>query len=404
MTATPTRLEADTYVPPFLDSATIIEAWLDDDPTGLAVLRRLTGAQPPLLRIPWNGSTAVLVTDPALIDEVLVTRAHEFGRETAFHTAFAPLLGTGALTSTGPAHHDRRRDLLRAMAAVTAAVDPSARRRTRSMVSNVTAGSMTLGWQDLDHLHWHVLTEALAAKWPEAVRTLESPDSDVRRWLSRADDASARQHRGWADVRRQLTLPPSAEGGGPSTQLDDLLTLLFAGRDTSLSALIWTTACVATQMALQDRIARELTASDRSTTLEHAVTEALRLYPPTPALTRQPVRSTSLGGYHLDTDTVLLLSPFVTQRSAHVFADPLTYRPSRWAEPRELPRSGYFPFGAGPLSCVGRRMAVAEVTTVVGELIRRHRLEARTMPPERLLSTLVPAHDVRITLRPRESR
>jgi cytochrome P450 len=79
-------------------------------------------------------------------------------------------------------------------------------------------------------------------------------------------------------------------------------------------------------------------------------------------MTRRAVRATTLGDYTVPAGTVIILSPYVTQRDARFFPDPGVFNPDRWAAPDASPHGkfAYFPFGGGPRQCLGEGFAWME--------------------------------------------
>lgn len=87
--------------------------------------------------------------------------------------------------------------------------------------------------------------------------------------------------------------------------------------------------------------------------LDKVVKEALRLYPAVPLFIREvlPGKSVVLGGHSLPEKTQIFISSWAFHRSPNHWENPDTFAPERFnTEPRLF---HYFPFGAGPRACVG---------------------------------------------------
>ncbi len=108
------------------------------------------------------------------------------------------------------------------------------------------------------------------------------------------------------------------------------------------------------------------------------VDEALRLYPPFFLIGREALADGEIAGYRLDRGTTLVLSPWVTQRSALDFEDPEVFRPERWLDglAERLPRFAYFPFGGGPRVCVANGFARIQLVLALAALARRFQFES----------------------------
>lgn len=159
---------------------------------------------------------------------------------------------------------------------------------------------------------------------------------------------------------------------------DEAVTLIIAGHDTT--ALTTTMAlyllarnpevAAALRAELRAAIGRgvpESQLADEVALARQVVEETLRLYPPLPTLTRSVRQDIELGGYAIAAGTVLVFSPWVTQRDARFFADPARFDPWRFAGERRKQTIGpaYFPFGAGPRICVGNHFALLEAAVIV---------------------------------------
>jgi cytochrome P450 len=184
---------------------------------------------------------------------------------------------------------------------------------------------------------------------------------------------------------------------------DDAVTFLLAGHDTIAHALTWTWTLLAANPEAEARLHAEVkeVAGDRLASAQDVprlaytrsvMAEALRLFPPAWVIVRRAAEARTCVGHHIPSGSVMVASPFVTHRDARFFPDPLTFSPGRWLSPSERPRLAYFPFGAGPRSCIGEGFAWMEGTLVLATFAARWRLRSagRAVEPS-----------PRITLRPR---
>lgn len=184
-----------------------------------------------------------------------------------------------------------------------------------------------------------------------------------------------------------------AAGLSPERVRDELIALLFAGYDSTATALSVTLGLVGDNPEFQADLRAELDAvlGDRHPTaadledlplLDAAVRESLRLYPPQYVLFREPVEATRLQGYRLDPGTTVLLSPWVVGRDPQFWDDPEQFRPRRWldggsAVAGERPEFAYIPYGGGPRHCLGAGLANQTVRLVLAVVLHRRRLELR---------------------------
>jgi cytochrome P450 len=170
--------------------------------------------------------------------------------------------------------------------------------------------------------------------------------------------------------------------------MDEVLTLVVAGHETTASALNWVWYLLALHPEADAKLFREL--KDRGdltdlrlTTLEsltytqQVISEALRLYPPGWLITRRSIESDRLGGYELPAGTDVFLSPYVVHRHPAHWDSPEAFRPERFTPQAEEARHRYafIPFVAGPRHCVGETFATYEMAMHLATAARRFRLK-----------------------------
>jgi cytochrome P450 len=178
-------------------------------------------------------------------------------------------------------------------------------------------------------------------------------------------------------------------GTGMSDQQlrDEVLTLLFAGHDTTAAALSWAWYLLArhadVQEALHDEAAAHLagrtpTADDLPhLPLATAVfDEAIRLYPPAPGQARQALQPDEIQGRPVPAGAILMPSQWVTHRHPAYWDEPDRFRPERFLPGRAAnrPKFAYFPFGGGPRICIGNVFAQVEGALTLAALAQRFRL------------------------------
>ena len=189
------------------------------------------------------------------------------------------------------------------------------------------------------------------------------------------------------DLMALLIRGRDADGGTGMTDaqlVDEVLTILLAGHETTALALAYALYLLAANPAAQAALQAELhsvlgdrlpTYADlpRLTYAANVVTEAMRLYPPADFLGREAIDDCVVGGIPIRRGTNLFVSQWVMHRDGRYFPDPLRFDPGRWtpAFQASLPRFAYFPFGGGPRYCIGQTFATAEAVLVLAVLCRR---------------------------------
>ena len=172
---------------------------------------------------------------------------------------------------------------------------------------------------------------------------------------------------------------------------DDLLTLFVAGHDTIANGLTWTWQLLARHPAAEARLREELhrTLGGEPPTFKHlkdltytgfVLAESLRLYPPSWVLTRCALADHDIGGTMIPAGAIIVVSQYLLHRDPRFFSDPLTFDPCRWDTARQQtrPRLAYFPFGAGPRSCIGQGLATMEGILLLAAIAARWQCSAVT--------------------------
>lgn len=199
--------------------------------------------------------------------------------------------------------------------------------------------------------------------------------------------------------------------------IDEILTLVVAGHETTASALNWTWYLLARHPEAEEKLHGELATADKVDTpglqmlesltyTQQIINEALRLYPPGWLITRRSIEADRLGGFDLPAGTDVLLSPYVIHRQPRYWQDPERFWPERFTAEAEAarPRYAYIPFVAGPRHCVGESFALYEMAAHLYTAARRFRLR---LAPENKLPVEMEAqinlrtrHDLYMTLEP----
>ncbi|HEY0278421.1 MAG TPA: cytochrome P450 [Solirubrobacterales bacterium] len=198
---------------------------------------------------------------------------------------------------------------------------------------------------------------------------------------------------------------------------DQVMTLMFAGHDTSTSTVTFALYELAHH---PDALARLCEEQDRVLAgapptidqmerelpyLDMVVDEVLRLYPPAWIGPRRAVRDFEFGGYAVPRGAYVNYVSWASHRLPDVFAEPEAFVPERFTRERKaaLPRGAYVPFGGGKRVCIGKRFGLIEVKLVTTMLLQRLRAEAlpgRAMTV-RQMPTLSPRGGLKMRLRSR---
>ncbi len=194
--------------------------------------------------------------------------------------------------------------------------------------------------------------------------------------------------------------------------IDDVVTLLIAGHETTAYALAFATDLLAHTPSALEKLHQEIEPLDETPTLptlaalpylDAVCDETLRLHPVAVQVTRELRKPFDIAGYSLSPGVSVAVSAYLVQHRADLFPDPESFRPERFLE-RQVGPFEYFPFGGGPTRCLGASMAKDEMKTVLFYLLRRFSLRPkRKRPSGAIIRGLVtaPEDDVVMTLVPR---
>jgi cytochrome P450 len=111
--------------------------------------------------------------------------------------------------------------------------------------------------------------------------------------------------------------------------------------------------------------------------LEHALSEAERLYPPVSNGPRGVLEDFEFNGYCVPAGTHVFYSIAASHMLPTIFAEPEKFDPDRFAPPREEHKTPYalVGFGGGPRICIGINFAQVEIKALLSHLLRNYRLD-----------------------------
>jgi cytochrome P450 len=182
--------------------------------------------------------------------------------------------------------------------------------------------------------------------------------------------------------------------------VDQLVTLLLAGHDTTATALSWAFERLVRDPALLKRTAQAAVDSDDAW-LDAVCKETLRVRPVVFEFARKLTAPIQLGGYHIPAGAILAPSINLVQHSSRHYRDPEAFRPQRFLDERADPAI-WLPFGGGVRRCLGATFAQVEMRTVLREVLRRVELSPTTAPDEPVKPrhvTMVPRLGAMVTVR-----
>jgi len=174
--------------------------------------------------------------------------------------------------------------------------------------------------------------------------------------------------------------------------INHMIFLMSAATDTSAAAATAVLHQLALHPEWQDRVRAEssavigdgrldLDALDRMQSLGMVINESMRLFPPVPAICRKTLVDTSIQGYFVPADTMVVVAPWLNHYLPGLWTHAHAFDPERFNDARREDRShrlAFVPFGAGVHKCIGMHFATNVVKVVIHHLLRNHRIEMRS--------------------------
>jgi len=344
----------------------------------------------------------VFMLGPEANHFMLVSDADRFRWRDGGFADLIPLLGDGMLTIDGDFHRQSRRTLLPAF--------HHERVRVARVVMDEEIERALSPWHDGLELDLYAWARELALR--VAMRALFGFDPDARRGglqpareFERALGFYGREYwlqvlRGpgtpWAaltDARRKLDgliyaeiaeRRRTGERGDDVLSLlldseftdrhvrDHVMTLLFAGHDTTTSTI----AFFFYELARHPEIAAAISAGDE-TLLDTALEETLRLYPAAWIGPRRAAEAFEFGGHRIPAGAPVNYCSFAAHRLPDVWEAPHEFRPERFSPEQRsrIPKGAYVPFGGGSRICLGMRFGQLEIKAIAAAVTERFRVE-----------------------------
>jgi cytochrome P450 len=378
----------------------------------------------PIFTIKIFHHNAVFMLGPEANHYVLVSHAKNFLWRTGHMRDLIPLLGDGLLTIDGPVHRMHRKLMLPAFhrEQIEAATDVMRAEVDRAL------GEMRPG-ETIDVYDWtrrlslRVAMRALFGLDPDRARAgglnaaaefeaalsfysrdyllqiLRGPGTPFAQMMrsrrrldallyAEIDRRRADGERG-RDILSMLLDATDEDGAslGRTQVRDEVMTLLFAGHDTTTSTVAFMFCELARNPEVLD---------DPETSVEMILDETLRMYPPAYIGPRRSVEAFEFQGHSVPANAHVSYCSWASHHLPDVWPEPDAFRPRRFSEENkaQLSQGAYVPFGGGSRTCIGMRFGQAEIALIARGILERSRLD------------LLPGHELKIrqapTISPRD--
>ncbi|MGW5847437.1 cytochrome P450 [Streptomyces sp. NPDC055254] len=389
----------------------------------LQFLRSLTEVGD-LVRVDLGTMPLYVVTSAELVRDVTVTQARAFEKGRLYDRV-RPLVGNGLATAGGDVHRRHRR-LIQPMFHQARIADYAQIMSDRAvaLAESWTPGRRIAVEQVMGELAIDILAETmfstdfgrpavgavrrdlpvilknmlLRAASPKLLDRLPIPpnrafDAAAHSMRQVIDDVIAGTRRSGrtdqADLLSVLLAARDADTGEALTDeevRDELVTILFAGTETTASTLSWALHEIAGHPEVEKQLVAEVDeiVGTRPVTMEdvprlvgirRVLDEVIRLHGVT-LLMRRTTEEVELGGFTIPAGKEVGFSLYALHRDPALYADPDRFDPDRWLPERRahIPREAFVPFGSGNRRCIGDAFAWTEATIVLATLLARWQL------------------------------
>lgn len=179
----------------------------------------------------------------------------------------------------------------------------------------------------------------------------------------------------------------TGEGMTNEQLIDEVLILLAAGYDTTANVMTYTLWLLARHPEKANRVYEEILAAENVmntpaffTALNYTkscLEEAMRLYPPSWIMDREPVEDTTIGEYHIKGGTFIGISFYQLHRHPDFWEKPNDFYPERFEGKSFKEFSNiFFPFGGGPRMCIGSGFVFYEMLLVIAKISKKYHLKS----------------------------
>lgn len=397
------------------------------------------------------------MNSPQALSEILVTKCYSFEKPEFARRFLAFIIGWGLLTVEGDEHKKQRRDMLPAFSfRHVKDLYPLFWAKSKEAVRTMTAECDEKGFAEMEISTWTARCAldiiGLAgvgvdfgsikdAKSPlaQSYEFLQPSSADMPLiglhaffpdWIMHnlpvqrvTDAARASKHiRGVSRdlIREKRRLLENKQDAGldiltvalrsqlisEDTLVDQMMTFLSAGHETTASSLIWATYFMAKYPEMQERLRKEIRDNLPSANSETEITsadidnlpylnavcsEVLRIHSPVAQSIRVANHDITVQDQFIPKDTLLVLVPWTTNTDPKLWGpDAHDFKPERWLTPEQGGTSAtnaasggatsnyaFMTFLHGPHSCIGGAFAKSELACLVAAWMGRFSFELK---------------------------
>ncbi|MGI4802360.1 MAG: cytochrome P450 [Janthinobacterium lividum] len=392
------------------------------------------------------GKPITYVVDPECIRILLMDEAHKLVRDEAMTRSLAPILGTGLLTSDGETWRAQRRttapsfrpEHVRSFVPAMSRAAEATRRRWqehggRSVIDlqsemmqtalEVVTTTIVSGEEGFDSVRFGQALDTYLGQtnWKIAYGVAGVPDwlphphsfagaraaHTLRAMTSQVIERRRRSGVIGDDLLGMMLTATDPETGDMFSDerlIDNLLTFVMAGHETTALAMAWAFRLLADHPAVERRVLDEIASLpapidapdtvDRLVYTRQVVLEAMRLFPPAALMVRRATEALRVGDVCIPAGRSVHIPIYALHRHRRLWSNPDEFDPDRFdPELHKLRhRFAFLPFGGGRRVCIGMGLAMTECLVVLATLLPHVHF--------RPLTPALPRTHLRVTLRP----
>ncbi len=359
------------------------------------------------------------VCDPDMITELLAGVGRNFPKSQFTRNVIGPAVGNGMILSEGekwraqrhryaPLFAARNLPVLTSHFAATADeladffariegdvdVADSAQEATLTNISRVMfSGSEAVSKHDIrqgmrrftEYISYMSLFDLMGLPtWIPRLKWLRSKKAitDLRQ-LTRdvIENRQAQRHEEPEDFLDLLIEALDTDREDIDTTVDNLLTFVAAGYETSANTVAWALYLLALHPETQAELRAEINLAcpegpitfetlPEMPRLKAHVRETLRLYPAGALFARDATDQTTIGDVTFKKGDVIMFPVYSLHRHELLWDQPEQYRADRFVD-QKYSRGQYIPFGDGPRICIGAQYAETEIMVLLASVLRR---------------------------------
>ena len=370
------------------------------------------------------------VTDPALIESILLKNAEHFPKTRLDRRVLRPIVGEGLLTAEGESWRWQRKlasplfrhsEILSYVSTMAEAAEScvddwrsSGTKFVADVEHEMTEATFAViartvlagideaeanavkraGRQYLDPITWEVAASLLQlpeSMWHPGKRKMRNAARESRAIVHRLLDQRRANGAKGDDLVARMLAAKDPDSGLPMSDeqiVDNLATFLLAGHETTAKALTWTLYVLARAPQWQDACRQEIidaigqTGQVTKETIpkleitQRVLKESMRIYPPVPVMTRVNADGLRIGDKDLPKPTLIVIPMYAIHRHRKLWENPDLFDPDRFLPEREgkYPRTQYMPFGYGQRVCIGYSFAMIEAVTILATILKGARV------------------------------